>query len=45
MHWWIYAIVVAIGIFTGFVNTLAGSGSLLTLPLLIFLGLDANTAN
>jgi uncharacterized membrane protein YfcA len=29
----------------GFINTLAGSGSLITLPLLIFLGLPANIAN
>ena len=29
----------------GFINTLAGSGSLITLPLLIFLGLPANVAN
>lgn len=33
------------GTAAGFVNTLAGSGSLLTLPLLIFLGLPANVAN
>jgi uncharacterized membrane protein YfcA len=29
----------------GFINTLAGSGSLITLPLLILLGLPANVAN
>ncbi len=29
----------------GFINVLAGSGSLITLPLLIFLGLPANVAN
>jgi len=45
MEWWIYAIVVLAGIAAGFINTLAGSGSLLTLPLLIFLGLPANVAN
>ncbi len=33
------------GLFVGFINTLAGSGSLITLPLLIFLGLDAGVAN
>jgi uncharacterized membrane protein YfcA len=33
------------GFIAGFVNTLAGSGSLLTLPLLILLGLPANVAN
>ena len=34
-----------IGILAGFINTLAGSGSLLTLPILILLGLPANVAN
>ena len=29
----------------GFVNTLAGGGSLITFPLLIFLGLPASVAN
>jgi len=33
------------GFVAGFINTLAGSGSLLTLPLLIVLGLPANVAN
>lgn len=33
------------GFAAGFINTLAGSGSLITLPLLIFLGLPANVAN
>lgn len=37
--------VVGVGIIAGFINTLAGSGSLLTLPLLIFMGLPANMAN
>lgn len=45
MHWWTYLLVAVIGAIAGFVNTLAGSGSLLTLPLLIFLGLPANVAN
>ena len=35
----------AIGLLAGFVNVLAGGGSLLTLPALIFLGLPAATAN
>ena len=29
----------------GFINVLAGAGSMLTLPVLIFLGLDPITAN
>jgi uncharacterized membrane protein YfcA len=39
------AVVPVAGFVAGFVNTLAGSGSLLTLPLLILLGLPANVAN
>jgi len=45
MEWFLYLLVVFVGVITGFVNTLAGSGSLLTLPLLIFTGLPANVAN
>jgi hypothetical protein len=33
------------GFVAGFINTLAGSGSLLTLPVLLLLGLPANVAN
>ncbi|HOB99575.1 MAG TPA: sulfite exporter TauE/SafE family protein [Verrucomicrobiota bacterium] len=36
---------IAAGFGCGFINTLAGSGSLISLPLLIFLGLPANVAN
>lgn len=36
---------VIIGFIAGILNTLAGGGSLLTLPLLIFLGLPPNIAN
>lgn len=39
----IYAIL--IGVSTGFINTLAGSGSLITLPFLLFLGLPGDVAN
>nr|MBN2276468.1 sulfite exporter TauE/SafE family protein [candidate division Zixibacteria bacterium] len=45
MDWYIYPLVVLAGFVCGFINTLAGSGSLVTLPLLIFLGLPANVAN
>ncbi|HEX5421035.1 MAG TPA: sulfite exporter TauE/SafE family protein, partial [Gammaproteobacteria bacterium] len=34
-----------VGFVAGFINTLAGSGSLVTLPILILLGLPANIAN
>jgi len=45
LAWYLYLAVVAAGFAAGFINTLAGSGSLITLPLLIFLGLPANVAN
>lgn len=45
MEWYLYPLVIAAGFTAGFINTLAGSGSLVTLPLLIFLGLPANIAN
>ena len=45
MEWTDVILIIAIGFFAGFINTLAGSGSLLTLPLLIFMGLPANVAN
>ncbi len=37
--------VITAGFFAGFINTIAGSGSLISLPLLMFLGLDATVAN
>lgn len=43
--YFIYLLAIAAGIFAGVVNTLAGSGSLVTLPMLMFLGLPANIAN
>ncbi|WP_372795439.1 sulfite exporter TauE/SafE family protein [Lutibacter sp.] len=36
---------ILIGFIAGIINTLAGGGSLLTLPILIFLGLPPNVAN
>ncbi|HRQ42492.1 MAG TPA: sulfite exporter TauE/SafE family protein [Chloroflexota bacterium] len=45
MEWYIYVAVIVAGTAAGFINTLAGSGSLITLPVLIFLGLPANVAN
>ncbi|HVJ49035.1 sulfite exporter TauE/SafE family protein [Desulfitobacterium sp.] len=38
-------LLLAIGVFAGFLNTIAGGGSLLTLPILIFLGLPTAVAN
>jgi hypothetical protein len=45
MQWYFIPAVIAAGFAAGFINTLAGSGSLITLPLLIFMGLPANVAN
>jgi len=42
---WPLAAVPVTGVLAGFINTLAGSGSLITLPMLILLGLPANVAN
>jgi len=44
-HWYVYLLALLAGITAGIINTLAGSGSLITLPMLIFLGLPANVAN
>ncbi|MGB1207206.1 MAG: sulfite exporter TauE/SafE family protein [Chitinophagales bacterium] len=41
----IYFLVIFVGILSGFINTLAGNGSALTLTLLAFLGLPATMAN
>lgn len=38
-------ILLAVGLFTGVINTLAGGGSLITLPLFIFMGLPSSEAN
>ncbi|WP_424961294.1 sulfite exporter TauE/SafE family protein [Ekhidna sp.] len=38
-------ILVAVGILAGFLNVAAGGGSLLTLPMMIFMGLPPNVAN
>ena len=45
MPWYLYVAIIAAGFVAGFINTLAGSGSLVTLPLLIFIGLPATVAN
>ena len=41
----LFLLTIFAGGLAGFINTLAGSGSLITLPMLIFLGLPANVAN
>ena len=40
-----YGFLIVVGILAGAINTLAGGGSLLTLPILIFMGLPSNVAN
>lgn len=45
MAWYLYLLAIFAGFLCGIINTVAGSGSLITLPVLIFLGLPANVAN
>lgn len=45
LDFWVYPLAILAGILAGVVNTLAGSGSLITLPMLVFLGLPSNVAN
>ena len=45
MEWYMILALIGIGLVTGFINTLAGGGSALSLPMLMFLGLPANVAN
>ncbi|MGD8861544.1 MAG: sulfite exporter TauE/SafE family protein [Myxococcales bacterium] len=42
--WQLFALL-SVGVAAGFVNVVAGGGSLLTMPLMIFLGLPETTAN
>ncbi|MCD6347625.1 MAG: sulfite exporter TauE/SafE family protein [Bacteroidales bacterium] len=45
MEWYFIPALIGAGFLCGFINTLAGSGSLISLPLLMFMGLPANVAN
>lgn len=45
MLWYFYPLAIIAGFLAGIINTVAGSGSLITLPVLIFLGLPATVAN
>ncbi|NVK51753.1 MAG: TSUP family transporter [Flavobacteriaceae bacterium] len=40
-----YVLLIIVGFVAGVINTIAGGGSLLTLPVLIFMGLPPNVAN
>ena len=45
MDWIIFVLAPILGFLTGIINTISGSGSLLTLPFFIFAGLPATVAN
>lgn len=45
MEWWSYPLVFLAGLGAGLINAMAGSGSLLTLPVLMLVGLPATVAN
>lgn len=45
MDWWYFPLLAVTGIVVGFLNVMAGGGSLISLPILIFLGLDPAMAN
>ena len=42
---WQAGLLVAVGIFAGFLNVLAGGGSLITVPVMVFMGLPGPVAN
>lgn len=45
MEWWLYPLLVLAGFAAGFINALAGGGSFVTFPLLLFAGLPPQVAN
>lgn len=45
MDFWQIILVLLVGFIAGIINVMAGGGSLLTMPLLIFIGLDSTMAN
>jgi len=45
MELWQYLLLAVLGVIAGTLNVLAGGGSLLTLPAMVFLGLDGAVAN
>ncbi len=44
-EWYHYVLLIVVGFVVGFINTVAGGGSLISLPVLIFLGLPPSVAN
>lgn len=45
MEFYLYPLLILGGFLAGFINTLAGSGSLISLPILMLTGIDASIAN
>jgi uncharacterized membrane protein YfcA len=45
LEWYHYGLLIVTGFVVGFINTIAGGGSLISLPVLIFLGLPSSVAN
>ncbi|MEM9467873.1 MAG: sulfite exporter TauE/SafE family protein [Actinomycetota bacterium] len=45
MEWWEAVLLVVGGVFAGAINTVAGGGSMLTVPLLVLAGVPGNSAN
>ena len=45
MEIWQYTILLLVGIVVGFVNVMAGGGSLLTIPIMLFMDVPAPVAN
>jgi len=45
MSWYIILILIVSGVFVGFINTLAGGGTAISIAVLMMLGLPANVAN
>ncbi|MBE9468848.1 MAG: sulfite exporter TauE/SafE family protein [Bacteroidetes bacterium] len=45
MEWYLIIGIISVGFLAGFINTLAGGGSFISLSFLIFIGLPANVAN
>ena len=45
MELWHYPLLAAVGVLAGFINVMAGGGSLLTMPMMIFMGFSPATAN
>src|SRR6056300_1407686 len=45
MAWWEALLLVIGGLFAGAINTVAGGGSMLTVPLLVLAGVPGNAAN